>query len=1333
MPEKNELRIKRGSGVPSSLSEGELAFDLQNKILFVGDGTSNLPRIEATKVYISNTGSLGVGYYRIATINLATATRKNVAFRITGSTSSGTKTMAIIWVPLEYRTDVKSMAPTVMALTNHTYNSDTTAENGMVLRNIRVSINTTNHYAYIDINVYKTTTVTLVVEPLWNSDWVFYEGTFTNKDPSVPSPSSDVYMSNGFRANYTYANDSNSSFYSIYGIYSTSLAVHPTSSYWVRLGTVSIPYNASYLKEKSLNLKLNVREVSVRNISDISSWDDFDINLKILLPAHANSTEFQNAVPLITVEVSGKTTLNPETDIAALVTANSTSSKIISLCVKSKSSDVIYLQNVIVGRYGFSFNASYNRTHDFYYSYSIASSSTLPTPVQGSVAYGSWVKYNISQFPDGGNWNLTSNLNIGDILYIDKTNNRVGIKTSLPLSDLDVSGNVSADKYIALTESEPPLQVNSSKVVTNLNSDLLDGLHSYKFSTFEEEKRLLDFIAKLKNSYVDIEFGDTVYLPSPYTDIDPFKQVIHLSLLRVPEAEVRSKSLYRYYVAFTPYPFFQAPYENPCVCGSNDLETFFSNWTNPIFSGNYPTYANSDAELIEEDGVFVLFNRKVYNLYGVCYLEYKYTTNFTEWSNTIQTSISDNTAGLISPSIVKHDPSIKREFVMYYLDSEDGFVRRTITFSDDFSSLSAYSKTSVEVYDIDSGSSVRNAVWHSTVRKVKGGYVLLFVTAFPSSLWIGYSLDGLVFYAKKVFSASPGSSFGVYRGDFLVDEKGNLLVLLPVTLKGRGKNNSTEQDYVCFVTKAYIQFLDEPRKKLNRPANGSLESVVEIDYPLSPGVYSYAVAPIDAQGRMGDVLLLGEIRLSTGSIAKNLLSWSEVPGARKYRVFRGINTEAFVYFTEYIDTPKTSLTDDSSITWNSLSRPLTSIDGNFSINGFSENIEAKTTVFTPNSSGWYTIAVIPGTSGASGVSRGIARFAVVNYGGNRHQEIIFYVGFNFGKPQINVISHATDPASCVISKIRCKYKSPTGSYTYNGVALQVYVSSRLSTDNLQAFILGDNVNTRGWIIKDWIPDATDPGDLYNYSSFNTTVEVELTENVGIATSSQIKVDYFSGAPFIVASSTKVNNLNADLLDGKHWYDIRSGDTFFLVTPIANYYILNAKVATNISTTGTITSNRLYLIPITFTYTTRINSLGISVASYTGGGADDPYLRVGIYNSTRISGIDYPNNLLYSGVMQFNSTGVKLISLTDAILERGSIYWFALKVTDNANSFTLHFLQPSQTFSTLGLGSSATTFVTHLFLSITGDLPNTLGSSYSYSAGTGNVPALYAQITVLDEV
>ncbi|REJ81705.1 MAG: hypothetical protein DWQ44_11300 [Bacteroidetes bacterium] len=73
---------------------------------------------------------------------------------------------------------------------------------------------------------------------------------------------------------------------------------------------------------------------------------------------------------------------------------------------------------------------------------------------------------------DGSEWVVSSN-----ILFND--GNSIGIGTNNPQELLDVSGNIQAESFVSsVTTGTAPLTVNSTTLVTNLNSDMIDGLES---------------------------------------------------------------------------------------------------------------------------------------------------------------------------------------------------------------------------------------------------------------------------------------------------------------------------------------------------------------------------------------------------------------------------------------------------------------------------------------------------------------------------------------------------------------------------------------------------------------------------------------------------------------------------------------------------------------------------------------------------------------------------------------------------------------------------------------------------------------------------------------
>ena len=124
--------------------------------------------------------------------------------------------------------------------------------------------------------------------------------------------------------------------------------------------------------------------------------------------------------------------------------------------------------------------------------------------------------------------------------------------------------------------------------------------------------------------------------------------------------------------------------------------------------------------------------------------------------------------------------------------------------------------------------------------------------------------------------------------------------------------------------------------------------------------------------------------------------------------------------------------------------------------------------------GWYTIAV-------SGSGRASARFGIKESASSRHQAVTFYAGHHFGgsgsQNCIHTIFHAGTHGNVPLGELRIKANG-----VYDGAMLQVYI--RDSTNSVQAFLLGDNIQTEGWRMVDWIADGTDPGGLGSFSNIN---------------------------------------------------------------------------------------------------------------------------------------------------------------------------------------------------------------------------------------------------------
>lgn len=129
--------------------------------------------------------------------------------------------------------------------------------------------------------------------------------------------------------------------------------------------------------------------------------------------------------------------------------------------------------------------------------------------------------------------------------------------------------------------------------------------------------------------------------------------------------------------------------------------------------------------------------------------------------------------------------------------------------------------------------------------------------------------------------------------------------------------------------------------------------------------------------------------------------------------------------------------------------------------------------------GWYTIATNTG-------DRALGEFQIWEMAGSRHQSVLFNASHHFGQ---NTSNDLTVLANSKFSTDVFRYIRIKENGTYDGAALQVYIDN--STNNVAVAITGANAQVNGWVLKDWIPDATDPGDLSSYSSFTEACRIDL--------------------------------------------------------------------------------------------------------------------------------------------------------------------------------------------------------------------------------------------------
>lgn len=153
----------------------------------------------------------------------------------------------------------------------------------------------------------------------------------------------------------------------------------------------------------------------------------------------------------------------------------------------------------------------------------------------------------------------------------------------------------------------------------------------------------------------------------------------------------------------------------------------------------------------------------------------------------------------------------------------------------------------------------------------------------------------------------------------------------------------------------------------------------------------------------------------------------------------------------------------------------------------------STTALSP---GWYTIAINDG-------NRAVARFGLKDVTSSAHQSVVFYAAHHYGTDASNTITvlHQSSYEITPFRKIRIKDST---SSIYGGAALQVYIDVNASNETV--FILGDNFQTYGWQLKNWVPDATDPGGLSAaWWTFEEVSSIDL-DNIsqgGMATTGEI--------------------------------------------------------------------------------------------------------------------------------------------------------------------------------------------------------------------------------------
>ena len=175
--------------------------------------------------------------------------------------------------------------------------------------------------------------------------------------------------------------------------------------------------------------------------------------------------------------------------------------------------------------------------------------------------------------------------------------------------------------------------------------------------------------------------------------------------------------------------------------------------------------------------------------------------------------------------------------------------------------------------------------------------------------------------------------------------------------------------------------------------------------------------------------------------------------------------------------------------------------------------------------GWYTIATNQG-------NRGIAKFGLRDTDSGRHQSVIFYAAHHYGNDNSNTITvlHNSAHGTTPFRKIRIK-----DGGTYDGAALQVYIDN--ANNNVRVLMLGDNFQSSGWVLKDWVADAIDPQNVSNYSSMTAKGQIDLDQidQGGIATTGPIYAGDNMTQYRVLTTDDEGsgNGIDADTVDGQH--------------------------------------------------------------------------------------------------------------------------------------------------------------------------------------------------------
>jgi len=193
-----------------------------------------------------------------------------------------------------------------------------------------------------------------------------------------------------WRGSADWAGGASYSTYGSYNGYSLSNASNKTNQ-WEYVGYIYLAYDSTYHYGQSWNVELNLVEKTNNNTNrPYDKLENVKLFFRGFMPSVSDSSAFNTTVPSFIIELSGRTNLISQ-DVAALIYSTGTSSKQINLYVKLKTANSHYELNPIYGRFVASYNSSGSISNSFGYFYvanNASPISTLPTPAQGGIVYG---------------------------------------------------------------------------------------------------------------------------------------------------------------------------------------------------------------------------------------------------------------------------------------------------------------------------------------------------------------------------------------------------------------------------------------------------------------------------------------------------------------------------------------------------------------------------------------------------------------------------------------------------------------------------------------------------------------------------------------------------------------------------------------------------------------------------------------------------------------------------------------------------------------------------------------------------------------------------------